>query len=176
MLDRVEWHSQRQIGQTGMNTGLLVDRHLVLFETKIAGALLQHANQQVVRELILIGKPRSRDRLQSGQKRFVGLMVPHDGIERIVIQLVVITVIAESGGALRIIAQIRLVLLVEESLLRRQAVSQSFGLLGRNQWSKSNQKDCKIPAHSPRRLSKRTGRSEEVTRRLSAFWAPDKCA
>src|SRR5579864_3804446 len=95
-------------------------------------------------------------------------MVPHDGVERIVIQLVVVAVIAECGGALGIIAEIRLVLLVEESVLRRQAVSQSFGLLGRKKWSKGSQKeDGKIPTHSSRRLSKRRGGVKELTQALA---------
>ena len=56
MLDGIEWNGKRQIGKAGMDAILLVDRHLVFFEIEVGDALLQHADQQIVRELILIRK------------------------------------------------------------------------------------------------------------------------
>ncbi len=42
VLHRVERHRQRQIGKSRMDSILLIDRHLVLFEVKIRDPLLKH--------------------------------------------------------------------------------------------------------------------------------------
>ena len=41
-----------------MDAVLLVDRHLIFLEIEIGDSLLQHTNQQIVRELVLVGKAR----------------------------------------------------------------------------------------------------------------------
>ena len=65
VFDGIERHGERQIGEAGMDAVLLVDGHLVFFEVEVGDALLQNANQQVVRELVLIGEAGGRDRLQA---------------------------------------------------------------------------------------------------------------
>ena len=68
VLDGIERHGQRQIRQIGMDAILLIDRHLVFFEIEVGDALLQDANQQVVRKLILVGEAVGRDRLQPAEE------------------------------------------------------------------------------------------------------------
>ena len=68
VLHGVEGNRQRQIGETGMDAVLLVDRHLVLFEVEVGDALLQDANQEVVGELVLIGEAGGRDGLEAGEE------------------------------------------------------------------------------------------------------------
>ena len=75
VLDRVERNGERQIGKAGVDAILLVDRHLVLFEIVVGDALLQHAHQKIVGELVLIGETSSGNGLQPGKKVLVGLVV-----------------------------------------------------------------------------------------------------
>src|ERR1700730_7551303 len=107
----------------------LVDRHLVLFEVKVGDALLEDANQQVMGELVLIREARTRDGLKSAKEVLIDLVAPNDGIERVVGELVVVAVVAECGRAFRKAAEIRLVLLFEECVLGRDALSDWFDVL-----------------------------------------------
>src|SRR5437879_10961628 len=81
-----------------MDAILLVDWHLVLFKIKVGEALLEDTNQEVVRELVLVGEASSRNGLQSGQEGDIGLVPLGDGVERVVGKLVIVAVVAESGG------------------------------------------------------------------------------
>ena len=85
-----------------------------------------------MRKLILVGKARRRDGFDPLQERFVGLMPPPDGIEGIVVELIVVAVVAKSGGALGKITEIALVLLVEERVLRGEAFGERLGILGKS--------------------------------------------
>ena len=69
VFDGIEGNGQRQIGEAGMDAILLVDRHLVFFEIEVGDALLQDANEEVVRELILVGEACGRDRLEGGARK-----------------------------------------------------------------------------------------------------------
>ena len=68
VLDGVEGDGKRQIREAGMDAVLLVDRHLVLFEIEVGDALLKHANEEVVGELVLVGEAGRRDGFQPGQE------------------------------------------------------------------------------------------------------------
>src|SRR5215467_12131561 len=56
VLDRIERDRKRKIGEAGVHPVLLIDRHLIFFEIEVRDALLEHTNQKIVREPILIGK------------------------------------------------------------------------------------------------------------------------
>jgi hypothetical protein len=75
-----------------------------------------------MRQLILVGETGSRDRLEPGQEGFIDLVALGNGSERVVRKLVVVTVVAEGCRALRKVAEIGLVLLVENSILGGNAV------------------------------------------------------
>ena len=57
VLHRVERDGQREIRETGMDATLLVDWHLVFFEVEVGDTLLEDTNQEIVGELVLVGKP-----------------------------------------------------------------------------------------------------------------------
>ena len=159
MLDRIERHRQRQIGEIGVDADLLVDRHLILFEAEVGDALLQNANHQIVRELVLIGELSRRDRLQPFQEPFVRLMSAQDGRERVVGELVVVAIVAESRRTLRKIAQIAFVLLVEERVLRRQAFGDGFRSLRKGRRGCGNQnQEAYGKAHKIFRVNQSTQR------------------
>ena len=82
-----------------------------------------------MRQLILVGETGSRDCLEPGQEGFVGLVVFGNGSERVVRQLVVVTIVAEGGRALRKVAEIGLVLLVENRILGGDAVGNRLYIL-----------------------------------------------
>src|ERR1700733_3108230 len=81
VLDGIEGNGKGKVGKTGMDAILLIDRHLVFFEVEIGDALLQHADQEIVRELILIGETRSRDGLEPGEEFLVDLVPLRDSVE-----------------------------------------------------------------------------------------------
>ena len=139
MLHRIERNRQRQIGEIGVNAALGGDRHLVFFEPKIGNALLEDANQQVVRKLVLIGESLGRDGLQPLEKRFVRLVPLGNRVERVVGEPVVVAVVPERSRALRKIAQICFVLLVEKTILCGQAVGHRLVILGKNRNGYSDQ-------------------------------------
>ena len=57
-------------------------------------------------------------------------MTLRDGVERVLGELVVVAIVAIGRGALRKVAQIGLVLLLEKSVLRGYAVSNGLRVLG----------------------------------------------
>jgi hypothetical protein len=130
VFDRVERDRQREVGEAGMDAILLVDGHLVLFKTEVGDALLEDTNQEVVRELVLVGKARSRNGLQPGKEVLVGLVTLEDRVERVLGKLVVVVVVAEGSGAFGKVAEIGFVLLFEKRVLRGQAVGNWLDVLG----------------------------------------------
>ena len=64
-----------------MDAVLLIDRHLVLFEIEVGDALLQHTNQQIVGELVLVGEASAWDGFKPGKEGFVGLVALENGVE-----------------------------------------------------------------------------------------------
>src|SRR4029077_10521488 len=113
-----------------MDASLLVDWHLVFFEIKISDTLLEYANQQIVRERVLIGKTGCRDGLKPLEKIFVRLMALSNGGNRVLRKLVIVAVVAVRGGALRSVTEIGLILLFKKSVLCGQTVCNRFGVLG----------------------------------------------
>ena len=69
VLDGVEGNGKRQIREAGMDAVLLVDRHLVLFEVEVGDALLEDTNEQVVRELVLVGEAGRSGWLQAAARK-----------------------------------------------------------------------------------------------------------
>ena len=65
VLYRVERDRKWKVRKTGMDAVLLADGHLVLFEIEVSNALLQHADQKIVRELSWSEKPAGRDGLKA---------------------------------------------------------------------------------------------------------------
>ncbi len=49
--------------------------------SKSAMRCCEHANEKVVRELVLVGETRSRDGLKPGKEVLVGLVALGDGVE-----------------------------------------------------------------------------------------------
>ena len=128
--DGIERHRQWQVGEIGMDAALLVDRHLVFLQAEVSHALPQHADQQIMGELVLIGEISRVDRLQALQEGFVGLMAALDGVERVVGEPVVVAVVAKRCRALREVAQIGFVLLVEKGILGGKAFGNGLGVPG----------------------------------------------
>ena len=75
-------------------------------------------------------KPVRRDGLQAAEKASVGLVALGDGGERVLGELVVVAIVAESRGALGKVAQVGLVLLFEKGVLGGEAVGNWFEVLG----------------------------------------------
>ena len=69
MLDRVERHRVRQIGQPRMNAALRRHRHLVILQIEVIDVLLHVPQKEVVRRPILLAEPLGRNRLDLRQKR-----------------------------------------------------------------------------------------------------------
>src|SRR3984885_10414310 len=138
MLDRIERDGKRKVGEIGMNAILLIDWHLVLFEVEVGNALLQHADQQVVRELILIGKAGRGDGFELCEETLISLVPLKDGIERVLRQLVVVAIISVGGGALGKAAELGFVIIVEEAVLRGYAVGGGLRVLGEDRTGYGN--------------------------------------
>jgi len=136
-----------------MDTVLLIDRHLVFFEIEIRVALLKGADHEVVRKLVLVGKTSSGDCLQPFQELDVCLMPLLNGCKRVVCQLVVVPIISEGGRALGEIAEIGLVLLVEEGVLSGKTLGDRLKILGKAHDRKKTQEKA-AEAHSARKVIK----------------------
>src|SRR5258708_247559 len=132
MLNRVERHRKRQVRELRVDAVLLVDRHLVLFEIEVGNALLQQTDQQVMGQPVLAGKAGGGDGFNPFQERFVRLMAQSDSGERIIGKLVVVAIVAKGGGALRLIAQVGLILLLKKSVLGGEMLGNRFVVLGEN--------------------------------------------
>src|SRR5260370_3905863 len=115
-----------------MDAVLLVDWHLVFFEVEVGDPLLKDASQEIVGELVLVGEPSTRDGFKPGEEGLVGLVVLGNGVERVLGELVVVAVVPEGGGTLGKVAEVGLVLLLEECVLSGEAVSNWFEVLGEN--------------------------------------------
>jgi hypothetical protein len=124
-----------------MDAVLLIDGHLVFLEVEIGDALLKDANEEVVGKLILVGKTGGGDGLKAREEGTVGLIAAGDGGERIVGELIVITVISKSGGALRETAKFSFVVFVKEGVLRGESIGERFGPLSERRMDDSEQED-----------------------------------
>ena len=106
-----------------------IDGHFVLFEVEIGDALLEDSNEEVVREMVLVGEARRGDGFQSAKESLVFFLSLADGVERIIGKLIVKPIFAARGGALWKIAEIRFVLLFKKRVLGGKAVGNWFGAL-----------------------------------------------
>ena len=64
-----------------MDSVLLIDRHLVLFEIEVGDALLQHTNEKIVGELVLVGEASAWDGFNLRKKRLVALVALENGVK-----------------------------------------------------------------------------------------------
>jgi hypothetical protein len=154
----IQRDGERKIRKAGMDAVLLVDGHLILFEIEVSDALREDTNEEVVRKLILIGEASRGDRFEPGKEVSIGLVILSDGVEGTFAQLVVITVVAEGGGALGKIAEIGLILLVEECVLGGEAVGHGFSVLGEDGSRKQEGEDKRetgVKAHRCSRVPER---------------------
>src|SRR6185312_1664253 len=65
VLDGIERDGKWKVCKAGVDAAHLIEWHLVLFEVEVGDALLQHANQKIVRELVLIRKAGCWNRLNA---------------------------------------------------------------------------------------------------------------
>jgi hypothetical protein len=122
-----------------MDAILLIDGHLEFLEAVIRDALLEDTDEEIVGELILFGESGGGDGLESGEEVLVGLVALADGGEREVGELIVITVVTEGGSALGEVAEVGLVLLLEEGVLSGEAVGDGLGVLGEDGGGESDE-------------------------------------
>ena len=83
-----------------------------------------------MRQLVLIAEAGGRDRLEALQERLIRLVALFDRLEREVIEPVVVAIVAEGSGALRVVAEIGFVLLLEQCVLRSNTLGDRFEILG----------------------------------------------
>ena len=73
---------------------------------------------------------RTRNGFQPGKEVLVGLVPLNDGVERVLGELVVISVITVRSGPLRKIPEIGFVLFFEKRVLSGEAIRHRFNVLG----------------------------------------------
>jgi hypothetical protein len=131
-----------------VDTFHLRNRHLVRLEVEVGYALAEDVNEEVVGELVLVGKAGSRDGLKLGNKGLVGLMATDDGVERVVGEFIVVAVVAVGCGALGKVAEIGLLLLFEKRVLGGEAVGDRLEVLADDSSGKGDyQKKILLKAH-----------------------------
>ena len=84
--------------QGGVYAALRIDGHLVILQVVIFLAFLQVAQEEVVRGAVFFAETSGRDGLDASEIRGVDLVAADDGGERVVAELVVVTVVADGGG------------------------------------------------------------------------------
>jgi hypothetical protein len=128
VLDGVERHAEREVGEASVDAVHLVDRHLVVFELVVVETLLEDASEEVVGEDILLGEAGGGDGFEAGEVGDVGGVAAIDGGEGAVGELVVVAVVSEGGGALGGILEVGLIELFKESVLGSEARVDGGGL------------------------------------------------
>ena len=113
-----------------------------------------------MRQLVLIRETGRRNGFQASEEVPVSIVPLGDGVERVFVQLVVVAIIAEGGGALRKVPEIGLVLLIKKRVLGGKAVGDWFEILGQNGPSDSKQdKQAPVNTHSACRLPEHAGKN-----------------
>ena len=105
MLNGVEGHREREIGQAGMNAPSAAgctERHLVLFEVVVLDALLDLAEKQIVGDEVLLGKAGGIDGLDPRQVGKVALVSSGWCGQGVIAELVVVAVVADGRSQGRI--------------------------------------------------------------------------
>jgi len=101
VLDRVEGHGEGEVREVCVDASSATgcaEGHLILFEVVVFDALLQLAKEEVVGDEVLLGKAGRVDRLDPGEVGEVALVPGGGRGERVVPELIVISVVANSRG------------------------------------------------------------------------------
>lgn len=124
VLDRVEGRGTRQVGKTRMNASAAprcAERHFELFEIVVIQALLELAEKKVVRDQILVRKAGRIDRLDLGQVGNLALMACSRSAKRVIAELVVVAIVADSSRLRGIHLESGLPRVVKKGVLSSQA-------------------------------------------------------
>ena len=90
-----------------------------------------------MRQLVLIAEAGGVGGLKASQEFLVGPVALRDRLQRVVGELVVIAIVAESGGALGKVLEIRLVLLFEKRILCGNTIGYRLRVLPKQEAGKS---------------------------------------
>jgi hypothetical protein len=113
-----------------MDTALLVDRHLELFQVIVIHTLFEDADKKVMGELILLREAVGGYGVKAGEECFVYFVALVDGREGVVGEFVIKAKVAEGGGTFGEIAEIGLILFLKESVLSGKTLRDGLGILG----------------------------------------------
>jgi hypothetical protein len=83
-----------------------------------------------VRQLVLFRKTGGGYGVEAAEKALVGGLLAPERRRRNVVELIVVAVVADRGGAFRMRLEISLVLLFEQRVLRRNARGERIRILG----------------------------------------------
>jgi hypothetical protein len=178
MLDRVERHSVRQIGQRRMNASLRRHRHLVILQIEVVDVLLHVPQKEVMRRPIFFAEPVRRNGLDLRQIRRIHRVPPYHCCQGVVAKFVVVAIVADRGGLRRIEFQAGLPELLEQRVLRRKTPFERVGRLrlSADQEGGEEEKNDEF-AHS--RSVARFGASRNMTAkavRSTSFAARQSCS
>ena len=118
MLDGVEGDGVGEVGERGVGAAAGADGHLVLLEVEVVGGLLEVAQEKIVGGTVFFGETFGGDGLDAGEVGRVDVVAALDGGEGVVAELVVVAVVADSGGEGGGKLEVGLPGLGEESVLR----------------------------------------------------------
>ena len=122
VVSRVEAQLRHQLRKFQMQAAKLGDRHLPRLEPCLLLVVHQVAHQQVLAQLFLLRKPGRIDRAQPLQKDAAMLQLGVVTGDRVVTQLVVVTLVAQGGGELRRILELLLPVVGEDVVQRLLAL------------------------------------------------------
>src|SRR5882757_1865394 len=108
----------------------MIHRHLVFLELEVRDSLLQRPLHDLMGQMVLFRKPRRRDGVQMGEKVFVKGVLKLVPGRRVVIELIVVSVVADRRGTLRMPLEIRLELLLKKGVLGGNPRSNRLRCLG----------------------------------------------
>ena len=126
--DGVERNAQGKVGKRGVGAVLLVDRHFVVLEVVVGVLLRELAFEQVVGEAVRISHAVGRDGAETGEEGVVLGVLARGGGDRDVVEVAVVAIVADGGGALGGVPQAVLVELLEKRVLGDDAGFQTRSL------------------------------------------------
>ena len=119
---RIEAQLGHKLRQLQVQPVELVDRHLPRLEARLLLLIDQPSNQQVFAQILLFGQTGGVDRSQPVQKGAIALEMSVVAGNRVVAELVVITLVAQCGGELRRVLQLLLPVVGEDGVQRLLAL------------------------------------------------------